>query len=104
MRRAPHQGCPKIRPRNTVQTSRGGGVRVEKAEDQKPSENVAGSDRRPPAATTHPLAGRATLIEPAQFRMVVISLIGAGIGLIAGGIAFALYKIIGLLTNIAFYG
>jgi CIC family chloride channel protein len=77
---------------------------VEKAEDQKPSENVAGSDRRPPAATTHPLAGRATLIEPAQFRMVVISLLGAGIGLIAGGIAFALYKIIGLLTNIAFYG
>jgi chloride channel protein, CIC family len=77
---------------------------VEKAEDQKPSENAAGSDSRPATATTHPQAGKATLIEPAQFRMVVISLLAAGIGLIAGGIAFSLYKIIGLLTNIAFYG
>lgn len=77
---------------------------MEKAEDQKPSESTAGSDGHPSPAATGARAGKATLIEPAQFRMVVISLLAAGIGLIAGGIAFSLYKIIGLLTNIAFYG
>ena len=42
--------------------------------------------------------------EPAQFRMVLISFLAAGIGLLAGLIAFALYRLIGLFTNIAFYG
>jgi len=41
---------------------------------------------------------------PAQFRMVLISFLAAGIGLIAGLIAFILYRLIGLFTNIAFYG
>ncbi len=77
---------------------------MEKAEDQKPSENAAGSDRRPATATTRSQVGKTTLAEPAQFRMVLVSLLAAGIGLIAGGIAFLLYKLIGLLTNIAFYG
>jgi chloride channel protein, CIC family len=36
--------------------------------------------------------------------MVLVSLLAAGIGLVAGGIAFLLYRLIGLLTNIAFYG
>ncbi len=36
--------------------------------------------------------------------MVLVSFLGAGIGLIAGCIAFLLYKLIGLFTNIAFYG
>lgn len=36
--------------------------------------------------------------------MVLVSFLAAGIGLFAGGIAFLLYKLIGLLTNIAFYG
>jgi len=40
----------------------------------------------------------------AQFRLVMISFLAAAIGLIAGGIAFLLYKLIGLFTNIAFYG
>ena len=40
----------------------------------------------------------------AQFRLVMISFLAAGIGLLAGGIAFLLYKLIGLFTNIAFYG
>ncbi len=48
--------------------------------------------------------GDAALPEPAQFRMVLVSLLAAGIGLVAGGIAFLLYRLIGLLTNIAFYG
>src|SRR6202163_996801 len=43
-------------------------------------------------------------IQPAQFRMVLVSFLASAIGLIAGGIAFLLYKLIGLLTNISFYG
>jgi len=43
------------------------------------------------------------LAEPAQFRMVLISFLAAGIGLLAGLVAFALYKLIGLVTNIVFY-
>ena len=48
--------------------------------------------------------GGTTPADPAQFRMVLVSFLGAGIGLLAGLIAFALYRLIGLFTNIAFYG
>ena len=41
--------------------------------------------------------------EPAQFRMGLMSLLAGGIGLLAGGIAYVLYKLIGLFTNIFFY-
>jgi H+/Cl- antiporter ClcA len=41
--------------------------------------------------------------EPAHFRMVLISFLAGGIGLMAGLIAFVLYKLIGLVTNIVFY-
>src|SRR6202007_47673 len=41
--------------------------------------------------------------DPAQFRMVLVSFLSSGIGLLAGVIAFLLYKLIGLITNIAFY-
>ena len=40
----------------------------------------------------------------AQFRLVMISFLAAGIGLLAGVIAFLLYRLIGLFTNIAFFG
>lgn len=40
---------------------------------------------------------------PAQFRMFLVSLLGAGIGLLAGVIAYVLYNLIGLFTNIFFY-
>src|SRR5437016_3142306 len=43
-------------------------------------------------------------LEAAPFRIVLISFLAGGIGLIAGCIAFLLYKLIGLFTNIAFYG
>jgi chloride channel protein, CIC family len=43
-------------------------------------------------------------VEPARFRMVLVSFLAAGIGLVAGSVAFLLYKLIGLFTNIAFYG
>src|SRR5689334_19683003 len=49
-------------------------------------------------------AGAEELVfQPAQFRMVLISFLAGGIGLLAGLIAFLLYKLIGLLTNIVFY-
>jgi CIC family chloride channel protein len=43
-------------------------------------------------------------LESARFRIVLISFLAGGIGLIAGCIAFLLYRLIGLFTNIAFYG
>jgi hypothetical protein len=43
------------------------------------------------------------LSRPVQFRMVLVAFLAAGIGLIASGIAFVLYKLIGLFTNIFFY-
>jgi chloride channel protein, CIC family len=43
------------------------------------------------------------LANPAQFRMLLISFLAAAIGLLAGLIAFALYNLIGLFTNLFFY-
>ena len=40
--------------------------------------------------------------QPAQFRMLLVSLLSAGIGLVAGIVAYALYKLIGLFTNLFF--
>jgi chloride channel protein, CIC family len=41
--------------------------------------------------------------QPAQFRMVLVSFLAAAIGLVAGLVAFALYKLIGLFTNLFFF-
>jgi H+/Cl- antiporter ClcA len=41
--------------------------------------------------------------ELAQFRMLLMSSLAAVIGLLAGGIAYLLYKLIGLFSNIFFY-
>jgi CIC family chloride channel protein len=41
--------------------------------------------------------------DPAQFRMVLVSFLAAGTGLMAGLIAYLLYNLIGLFTNIVFY-
>src|ERR1700685_1048469 len=59
----------------------------------------------PPAtiAATGEQVGDVRLAEPAQFRMVLISFLASGIGLLAGLIAFVLYRLIGLFTNIFFY-
>ena len=64
----------------------------------------AGRESRPTIAATGAQVGDTTLAEPAQFRMVLVSFLAAAIGLVAGGIAFLLYRLIGLLTNISFYG
>ncbi|HEY7354144.1 MAG TPA: chloride channel protein [Terriglobales bacterium] len=44
------------------------------------------------------------LLEPAQFRLVLISFLAGAVGLAAGFIAYLLYKLIGFFTNLAFYG
>ncbi|HEY1263818.1 MAG TPA: chloride channel protein [Terriglobales bacterium] len=41
--------------------------------------------------------------EPARFRMVLVSFLSAAIGVAAGLVAYALYKLIGLFTNLFFY-
>ncbi len=41
--------------------------------------------------------------EPAEFRMFLMSILAAAIGLLAGLIAYLLYNLIGLFTNIFFY-
>jgi chloride channel protein, CIC family len=64
----------------------------------------ASSNPRSTVTATGAHGGETTPAEPAQFRMVLVSCLAAGIGLIAGGIAFLLYRLIGLLTNISFYG
>ena len=44
-----------------------------------------------------------TLATPAQFRMMLISGLAALTGLMAGGVAYLLYRLIGLLTNLVFF-
>ncbi len=46
---------------------------------------------------------RTSVSPPAQFRVVLVSFLAAGIGLVAGVIAYALYKLIGLFTNLFFF-
>jgi CIC family chloride channel protein len=58
---------------------------------------------RPTIAATGVQVKGAALAEPAQFRMVLVSFLAAGIGLLAGFIAYLLYHLIGLFTNIVFY-
>ena len=45
----------------------------------------------------------APLGQEARFRTGIVSLLAAGIGIAAGIIAYLLYNLIGLFTNIAFY-
>ena len=62
-------------------------------------------DQQPPAtvAATGTQVADVRLAEPAQFRMVLMSFLASGIGLVAGAIAFLLYKLIGFFTNLFFY-
>jgi len=67
--------------------------------------NIVSSRSSPPATigATGAQVADVRQAEPAQFRMVLISFLSAGVGLIAGIIAYVLYKLIGLFTNIFFY-
>src|SRR6201997_284051 len=51
------------------------------------------------ASGVSPLA----LAAPAPFRIVLMSFLAAGVGLLAGIVAYILYKLIGLFTNLFFF-
>src|SRR5271168_29244 len=68
-----------------------------------PDSNNSGDLRPATIAATGEQVGDVRLAEPAQFRMVLMSFLAGGIGLIAGLIAFVLYKLIGLFTNLFFF-
>ncbi|MGA7754087.1 MAG: chloride channel protein [Candidatus Sulfotelmatobacter sp.] len=53
--------------------------------------------------TPTPTGASTILPPPAQFRIVLISFLAAGVGLIAGLVAYVLYKLIGLFTNLFFF-
>ena len=54
-------------------------------------------------ATNNSTNTPSTIPQPAQFRIVFVSFLAAAIGLIAGLVAYALYKLIGLFTNLFFF-
>src|SRR3954451_8041495 len=68
-----------------------------------PNWSVANPDLTSPPLIAGTDGMRPAIPEPAQFRMVLISVLAAGVGLIAGVVAFILYKLIGLLTNLVFF-
>jgi H+/Cl- antiporter ClcA len=65
------------------------------------SQEILKETRQPAVAAS----GVSTLLppDPAQFRIVLMSFLAAGIGLLAGIVAYALYKLIGLFTNLFFF-
>jgi len=63
----------------------------------------SGDSRPATIGATGAQVGDVRLGEPVHFRMVLVSFLAAGIGLLAGLIAFVLYNLIGLFTNIFFY-
>jgi chloride channel protein, CIC family len=67
------------------------------------SEDTSVSNGPATIGATGAQVGDVRLAEPAQFRMVLMSFLAGGIGLVAGLIAYVLYKMIGLFTNIFFY-
>jgi len=66
-------------------------------------EGENGRNLQADAGAAFSLSGSDGNAQPAQFRLGLVSGLAAGIGLAAGVIALALYKLIGLFTNIAFY-
>ena len=68
------------------------------------SKSSKGNSRPVTIGATGQQVGDVRIAEPAQFRLVLVSFLASGIGLLAGLIAFVLYRLIGLFTNIAFYG
>ena len=76
---------------------------MSEVENGSPDGTGAVNPLRPTIAATGVQVKGAALSEPAQFRMVLVSFLAAGIGLLAGFIAYLLYHLIGLFTNIVFY-
>jgi hypothetical protein len=61
-----------------------------------------GVDGLNPLTATQPIDG-AAVPQDAKFRTGLVSLLAAAIGLLAGLIAYLLYNLIGLFTNLFFY-
>jgi chloride channel protein, CIC family len=70
---------------------------MESKQNQSPSVSPNGHSAVPPTADLDRQA------FPAQFRMGLISILAAGVGLLAGVVAFLLYRLIGLFTNLFFF-
>ena len=69
-------------------------------EDRKESAPIASNG----ASADRPIALQVPdLSQPAEFRTVLVSFLAGGIGLLAGVVAFALYRLIGFFTNIFFF-
>jgi CIC family chloride channel protein len=66
--------------------------------DREKEDDGTVSKSNPESARRSNVAG-----EPARFRMVVVSVLSGAIGLLAGFVAFALYRLIGLFTNLFFF-
>ena len=75
-------------------------------DNQSPSGEIVSASEAPKTqlAVTGVNTATAPASEPAGFRIVLVSFLAGAIGLVAGCIAFLLYRLIGLLTNLAFYG
>ena len=56
-----------------------------------------------PTTTINNNGNTMTGTQPAQFRIVLVSFLAAAIGLVSGLVAYALYKLIGLFTNLFFF-
>jgi hypothetical protein len=70
-------------------------------DEQVPKEVAVSADSI--LAATAKLGTRAADSPPTSFRMLLISLLSAAIGLVSGILAFALYKVIGVFTNLFFF-
>lgn len=70
----------------------------------KPVQPDANPLRATPSATiaVTPTGGE-TIAPPAQFRVLLMSFLAAGVGFLAGIVAYLLYNLIALLTNLVFY-
>jgi H+/Cl- antiporter ClcA len=77
-----------------MSTSDGGTPKQTPASANSTDATTSGQDRTRAAADS---------LTPAPFRMLLVSVLSAGIGLVAGVIAFVLYRLIGLFTNLFFY-
>ena len=74
---------------------------MSRLEDQTPKPAASADSILAPSAGLRLAAADSP--PPAEFRMLLISLLSAAIGFVAGIIAFALYKLIGLFTNLFFF-
>jgi CIC family chloride channel protein len=72
-------------------------------ETPKQADPSANSPDPPTASARETTRAAIDSAQPAPFRMLLVSFLSAAIGLVAGLIAFALYKLIGLFTNLFFF-